>query len=240
MQSKPKDIALLLFIRTPHVEVRHKRLLPSASLPQNQRLIRRLNQHAISLADASGLPTFILDSPQQQGDRFGERLANAFQDIYAQGYRGIVAIGNDCLQLETQDLLDTAHALQETDIILGPTLDGGVHTIGMQRSAFDFEAFCNLPWQTNQVQQAWQQYVQHFELPAIHWLRLAADIDYAQDLVAALRSGMFHNALFDLLSLLAAANSEDLRSGVDIPRTDAYLLIPSHRGPPRVQRSILS
>ena len=240
MQSKLKDIALLLFIRTPQVEVRHKRLLPSASLPQNQRLIRRLNQHAISLAEASGLPTFILDSPQQQGERFGERLANAFQDIYVQGYRSIVAIGNDCLQLETQDLLDTARALQETDIVLGPTFDGGVHTIGMQQSAFDFQAFCNLPWQTNRVQQAWQQYAQHFELPAIHWLRLAADIDYAQDLVAALRSRIFHKALFDLLSLLTVANSQDLRSGVDIPRRGAYLQIPSHRGPPRVPGSILS
>ncbi len=240
MQSKPKDIALLLFIRTPHVEVRHKRLLPSASLRQNQRLIRRLNQHAISLAEASGLPTFILDSPQQQGDRFGERLANAFQDIYAQGYHGIVAIGNDCLQLETKDLLDSAHALQHTHIVLGPTPDGGVHTIGMQRSAFNFQAFCNITWQTNRVQQAWQEYAHHFELPAIHWLRLAADIDYAQDLLAALRNGMFHKALFDLLALLVPANRQDLQQRVDLPYQNAYLQIPSHRGPPRVPGSILS
>jgi len=234
MQSKPKDIALLLFIRTPHAEVRRKRLLPSASLRQNQRLIRRLNQHAIALAETSGLPTFILDSPQQQGARFGERLANAFQDIYAQGYRGIVAIGNDCLQLETKDLLVAARALLDTDIVLGPTPDGGVHTIGMQQAVFDFEAFSNLPWQTARVQLAWQQYAHRFGLPTIHWLRLAADIDHAQDLAAALRNGMFHEALFDLLTLLVPANSQDLQQHADLPSQSTYLQIPSHRGPPRV------
>ncbi|MEM1221008.1 MAG: DUF2064 domain-containing protein, partial [Bacteroidota bacterium] len=140
MQSIPKDIALLLFIRTPHAEVRYKRLLPSASLQQNHRLIRRLNQHAIRIAEASQLPTFILHSSHQQGSRFGERLANAFQDIFAQGYRGIIAIGNDCLQLKTQDLLGAARALQKPNNVQGTTLHDGIHTLRMQKKAYENEA----------------------------------------------------------------------------------------------------
>jgi len=85
----------------------------------------------------------------QVGRDLGERMANAFQSGFAEGYRRIVLIGTDCPEL-TADILDKAFGvLEQHDVVIGPTHDGGYYLIGMT-DAFP-QVFTHMPWGTDAV-----------------------------------------------------------------------------------------
>lgn len=85
----------------------------------------------------------------QVGQDLGERMANVFQGGFAEGYRSIVLIGTDCPEL-TADILDKAFGLLEQhDVVIGPTHDGGYYLIGMT-GAFP-QVFTQMPWGTDAV-----------------------------------------------------------------------------------------
>ncbi len=66
----------------------------------------------------------------QRGDSFGERLANAFADARALGYRDIVAVPTDVPGLGSRQLAAAFGHLASTPVVLGPSPDGGVYLIG--------------------------------------------------------------------------------------------------------------
>lgn len=90
-----------------------------------------------------------LEYRRQAGQDLGERMANAFQSGFAEGYRSIVLIGTDCPEL-TADILDKAFGLLEQhDVVIGPTQDGGYYLIGMT-DAYP-QVFAQIPWGTDAV-----------------------------------------------------------------------------------------
>lgn len=154
MSTQLQSTALLLFLRSEQDEARYK---PLAGSPKaSAALFRRFNRYAIQQARRTGLPLFVIQGDQQVGVTFGERLANAYQFVFDLGYERVIAIGNDCPELNTGMLLEAAGTLEHHGLVLGPTQDGGAYLIGMKRSAFDRAAFANLPWQTNAVYEALQ------------------------------------------------------------------------------------
>ena len=232
MLKKPQDIALLVFVRTPHQEVRYKRLLPSGSKHTNEQFFRQLNQHTIKIARQSNLPTFILDSPQQKGRTFGERLANAFQSIFSKGYQRVFAIGNDCLSLDTATIKDISQKLSSHSLVLGPTRDGGVYTIGLDKSAFNFDDFCQIPWQTSRVQEALAQYAKIHSHQPIEWLWHATDVDTFHSLFFLYKKGYFHPALQNPLKSLLNNLKKDHIISPSLRSSSTYFLATFHRGPP--------
>lgn len=152
MSTQLQSTALLLFLRNEQDEARYKPL--AGSQKASAALFRRLNRYAIQQARRTGLPLFIIQGDQQEGATFGERLANAYQSVFELGYERVIAIGNDCPELNTGLLLQAAGALEQHGLVLGPTQDGGAYLIGLQRTAFDRAAFANLPWQTDTVYEA--------------------------------------------------------------------------------------
>lgn len=152
MSIQLQNTALLLFLRSEQDEARCK---PLAGSPKaSAALFRRFNRYAIQQARRTGLPLFVIQGDQQVGANFGERLANAYHSVFELGYERVIAIGNDCPELNTGLLLQAAGALEQHGLVLGPTQDGGAYLIGLRRSAFDRAAFANLPWQTDTVYEA--------------------------------------------------------------------------------------
>lgn len=86
--------------------------------------------------------------PQCPGD-LGTRMGSFFESRFAAGDRKVVLIGSDSPDLP-RELIDAAFAhLETTEVVLGPSHDGGYYLIGM--SKFHPEVFQRMPWSTNRV-----------------------------------------------------------------------------------------
>ena len=67
----------------------------------------------------------------QQGKDLGERMLQAFETGFTQGYNQIILIGSDLPDISAS-IIDQAFKLtKEKDIVLGPAEDGGYYLIGM-------------------------------------------------------------------------------------------------------------
>jgi glycosyltransferase A (GT-A) superfamily protein (DUF2064 family) len=139
--------AILLFSRTAGEEALHKPFSTRGEAV-NQRIAGHLISHAQHTARRTGLPVVHVSSAQQRGETFGERLANAFRLVFAQGYARVLAIGNDCPYLTPALLREAAARLQTQPVVLGPARDGGAYLIGLSVGSFREAAFCGLAWQT--------------------------------------------------------------------------------------------
>ena len=73
-----------------------------------------------------------MDLVQQRGESLGERLDNLLTDVLLDGADMAVVINSDSPTLPTGYLVQAFEQLSATDIVLGPTLDGGYYLIGMK------------------------------------------------------------------------------------------------------------
>ncbi len=138
--------AILYFSRTILAEVRAKSLVLNNS--KAERFASFIIQKNLNTALNSGLPVFQITEKEQRGTTFGERLANAFEDVFNKGFQNVIAIGNDCLGLTTTELISTSNTLQTTPSVLGATERGGAYLIGLNKNVFDKNLFSGINWQT--------------------------------------------------------------------------------------------
>ena len=117
----------------------------------------------------------------QRGNDLGKRMENAFEDIYGLGYKKIVIIGTDCPTLTTKILNLSFSRLEEEDVVIGPSVDGGYYLLGMN-SNYSF-LFKNIEWSTNQVLSQTKKHIRQHSLGMFQLPRLR-DIDEEQDLKA--------------------------------------------------------
>ena len=83
----------------------------------------------------------------QEGSNLGERMRQAFQNRFEEGYKRVVIIGADSPTLPTAYI---EQALQsEKDVVIGPSTDGGYYLIGMQGKVTDI--FDGVAWGTDRV-----------------------------------------------------------------------------------------
>lgn len=74
-----------------------------------------------------GWPAFV-----QRGKDIGTRMENAFADTFDLGYDGVILIGTDIPDI-TEKIIEEAFAsLEDKDVVINPTLDGGYYLIGMK------------------------------------------------------------------------------------------------------------
>ncbi len=85
----------------------------------------------------------------QTGDDLGTRMAQAFQNLFAQGYKHVLIVGTDVPSLPLEQYKQALTLLDSHDLVLGPALDGGYYLIALNRSVPDL--FTGIPWSTNQV-----------------------------------------------------------------------------------------
>lgn len=85
----------------------------------------------------------------QEGDSLGDRMKNAFEQIFALGADEAVIIGSDCPQLSSHIIEDAFTLLDTKDVCIGPAKDGGYYLLGMKKPLpFLFE---NKEWSTDSV-----------------------------------------------------------------------------------------
>lgn len=85
----------------------------------------------------------------QIGSDLGERMHNAFQEGFKDGYEKIVIVGSDLIALESTDITAAMKHLEDNDIVLGPAEDGGYYLLGMKKIPQNI--FSNKDWGTDSV-----------------------------------------------------------------------------------------
>lgn len=115
----------------------------------------------------------------QVDDDLGMKMFCAFEQVFERGYQKVCVIGSDCWDLKTEYLESAFEALDENDIAIGPSFDGGYYLLGIKK--LEKSLFHNKQWSTPSVfndtladiqRLGWSTY----QLPKI------SDVDVEEDL----------------------------------------------------------
>lgn len=226
--------AILVFNRTPEYEVKHKAVTGHQSKNPDLRAFRALTDHTLRAANASGLPVFAIDENDQVGNTFGQRFFNAFDKLFSAGYKKVIAVGNDHPGLSVNHILQASEQLARYHHVLGPAMDGGFYLMGLTSEAFERLNFQNLPWQTRELQKAYNQQCAALSYQAFY-LEPLQDIDAPADL-RALRPlfgiGKANGALAVWLHTLNLAPFSQGFTSVSTDLLPAFSRTFDARGPP--------
>jgi len=85
----------------------------------------------------------------QQGDDLGSRMLDAISRTLTNQHGKVVLIGSDCPSLEIEDILSAFLSLEENDIVLCPSEDGGYGLVGMNQA--HPEIFSGITWSSPMV-----------------------------------------------------------------------------------------
>ncbi len=120
----------------------------------------------------------------QIGDDLGTRMASAFKQALGSPYRSVVIIGTDIPGINGPLLTTAVDSLQDHDVVLGPTMDGGYYLIGLRTPVPDL--FANIPWSTEQVYALTEQKIKMLGLSLMVLPKLR-DLDTVEDLQICIR-----------------------------------------------------
>lgn len=84
---------------------------------------------------------------QVDGD-LGLRMHLAMEASFKKGARKVVLVGTDIPDLQTDHLLEAFEALDQKDLVLGPSRDGGYWLVGLK---YPVDMFHNIKWGTENV-----------------------------------------------------------------------------------------
>ena len=87
----------------------------------------------------------------QRGGGLGERLEHAFAEAF-EASRRVCVIGTDAPGVDRKRVEQAFDSLDGSDVVFGPTWDGGYYLIGLNRP--QPELFRGVPWSTDQVFEA--------------------------------------------------------------------------------------
>ncbi len=86
--------------------------------------------------------------PQVEGD-LGQKMYSAFHQAFKCGYKHVVLIGSDLPELSSSHLKQALLRLENSDLVLGPSKDGGYYLIAMNKN--HPELFTDIQWSTETV-----------------------------------------------------------------------------------------
>lgn len=159
------DKALIIFIKNPVAGKVKTRLAKDVGDGKALEIYRALLQHTMTITKGLNADKYLYYSDEvdmydnwdnnlyqkhvQDGATLGDRMSNAFKEVFGKGHKYVAIIGSDCLQISTPLLSYGLSHLYEHNTIIGPTYDGGYYLLGMNR--YIPELFENKQWSTDTV-----------------------------------------------------------------------------------------
>jgi uncharacterized protein len=116
----------------------------------------------------------------QTGKDLGERMKNSFRLMFGYGFKKVVIIGSDCLELSSHILDEAFRILDNTEVVIGPASDGGYYLMGLKQihdSLFDNKSWSTSNLLNETIGQLTREGVGFSLLPEL------SDIDEEQDLL---------------------------------------------------------
>lgn len=140
--------ALIIFTRNPELGKVKTRLAKSVGDESALEIYKFLVQHTAEITKDLPVDKYVFYSEKihrddywnpdifrkklQSGADLGERMENAFTEIFAMGYQMAIIIGCDMYDWEDNDLASAFNLLQQHKFIIGPATDGGYYLLGMK------------------------------------------------------------------------------------------------------------
>ena len=186
--------ALIIFVRNPELGKVKTRLAKGIgdeqALQVYQSLLRKTHE-VIKNIDAHKFVFYadginnndlwendLFNKLQQTGNDLGERMLNAFAYLFNKDYGKILIIGSDCPALTPAIVEEAFLSLDQHEVVIGPTFDGGYYLLGLKKLISCL--FENKQWSTETVYQDTIQNVSDLSL-FYAVLPQLSDIDTMQD-----------------------------------------------------------
>lgn len=155
--------ALIIFVRNPVWGKVKTRLAAGIGDAKALQVYEHLLQHTQSIVKDVSVTNFVyyadeinnddlwngFEKRKQYGDDLGERMQHAFEEIFAAGFLKVCIIGSDCFELTSDIITNAFTSFAESDIVIGPVMDGGYYLLGSNRFIPQF--FINKTWSTSTV-----------------------------------------------------------------------------------------
>lgn len=122
------------------------------------------------------------DYMPQSGRDLGERMKNAFRQLFEKGKERAVLIGSDFPDLPAEIITEAFSRLERSQAVIGPAKDGGYYLLGFRRDAFVPLIFEGIPWSTSGVFERTMAILAEAG-PDVHTLPVWHDIDRPEDLI---------------------------------------------------------
>jgi rSAM/selenodomain-associated transferase 1 len=87
----------------------------------------------------------------QSGDDLGQRMENTLVHAFDQGAEKAVLVGSDIPDIRPHHFLEAFDLLEQKNMVIGPSLDGGYWLIGFQKNGFCPDLFRHMIWGTDTV-----------------------------------------------------------------------------------------
>lgn len=160
--------ALIIFTRNPELGKVKTRLAKSVGDESALKIYKFLLKHTVEITEKLNVDKYVFYSENihrddiwnpdifrkklQTGNDLGERMNNAFSEIFGMGYEKAIIIGSDMFDLNQKDLETAFVGLETTPFVIGSATDGGYYLLGMKK--LNSEIFQNKDWGTSTVLEA--------------------------------------------------------------------------------------
>ena len=185
--------ALIIFTRNPELGKVKTRLAKSVGDESALNIYKFLLKHTVEITEKLNVDKYVFYSENihrddiwnpdifrkklQSGNDLGERMQNAFSEMFGMGYEKVMIVGSDIYELQQKDIENAYDALETTPFLIGPATDGGYYLLGMKE--LNSEIFQNKDWGTTTVLEATLK-----DLTSGKYVLLEErnDIDYYEDI----------------------------------------------------------
>ncbi|WP_347373147.1 TIGR04282 family arsenosugar biosynthesis glycosyltransferase [Aequorivita sp. Q41] len=147
MQQLTSKKALIIFTRNPELGKVKTRLAKTVGDESALKIYKFLLNHTVEITKKINVDKFVFYSETinqndiwdtdifkkklQTGKDLGDRMNNAFLELFKIGYEKVIIIGSDMFDLDKKDLDSAFAALYTKQFVIGPATDGGYYLLGM-------------------------------------------------------------------------------------------------------------
>lgn len=188
-----KTNALIIFTRNPKLGKVKSRLAKTIGEEKALEIYKDLLQHTFSVTQNLECEKFVFYDTQiikkdmwkntiyhkklQIGNDLGERMQNAFQELFHLGYKNCIIVGSDLFDLQSKHINEAFAKLKSNDVVIGPAEDGGYYLLGLTNIIPAI--FNNKNWGTSTVLEDSLKDLATF---SVDYIEILNDIDTFEDL----------------------------------------------------------
>ena len=156
--------AIIIFVRNPELGKVKTRLAKEIGDEKALEVYTELLQHTHAITSHLDCDRFVFytdyinendlwnesfEKRLQEGKNLGDRMLLAFFELFQQGYSKIVIVGSDCPELTSFIIEDAYDKLDSSDVVIGPSTDGGYYLLGLTKLIPPL--FAHKQWSTDTV-----------------------------------------------------------------------------------------
>lgn len=195
----PDNNCICVFVKYPQAGKVKTRLGPEIGFDNAAELYKRFVADELAVAKSIDAETVICFEPEQKREQYtdwlgndlsyirqrgsdiGQRMQNAFEDCFKQGFGQVVLIGSDIPDIRAYILKDSFARLTDgSDMVIGPSSDGGYYLIGFSKNSFEPGIFQDVTWSTQDVFEQTMLNIEEFDI-SVSMVERWHDIDNLSD-----------------------------------------------------------